>query len=180
MPHVVYVDRGDHFEIISDYSRSPRHASLNEGEWKSEFANSPSYEGMRKTQNSPVAAIAPKSGGKWKKDWSGPYVPPLVRLLLISDAAIDFDGVPVVEAGSQKHKVTVQKEDQDGKHIACGGESVRILVSWPILLSTANPSLVGGKTVIEIGPCDTPCDLVVSAADPEGVIQKGTLTVRFK
>lgn len=73
MPHVAMIDRGDHWHVIGDYSGSPRHAAMREDEWKTEFLSS-QYEEMRRSHPGIVAGITPKGAGKWKKDWSGPYV----------------------------------------------------------------------------------------------------------
>lgn len=76
MKRVVMIDRGDHYEVIGDYSLSPRHACLSSEEWSKEFASHPSYERMRLEQKGAVAGIFPRGTGKWTKDWSARYVPP--------------------------------------------------------------------------------------------------------
>jgi len=75
MMQIVAFDRGTYWEVIADYSGSPRHAALIEPVWKAEYANSPSYTAMRASQPGAVAMIGPVGVGKWLKDWSGPYVP---------------------------------------------------------------------------------------------------------
>jgi hypothetical protein len=75
MRQVVAIDRGDYWEVIGDYSLSPRHASLIGPVWAAEYANSPGYKDMRDSQLGSVAIMAPVGVGKWKKDWSSPYVP---------------------------------------------------------------------------------------------------------
>jgi hypothetical protein len=73
MKQVVLFDRGDHWEVIADYSGSSRHLMMSELEWKKEYAGS-SYLAMRISQTAAVARCAPRGIGKWLKDWSGPYV----------------------------------------------------------------------------------------------------------
>lgn len=74
MPHTVFVDRGDHFDVIVDYSGSVRHAALSEVAWQNEYTTSPSYQAMRDSQVGSTAAVTPKGCGKWLPDWSGPFV----------------------------------------------------------------------------------------------------------
>lgn len=74
MPHTVYIDRTEYWEVIADYSGSPRHANLTEAAWRSEYETNPSYARMRTSFPGSVAGITPKGVGKWLKDWSGPYV----------------------------------------------------------------------------------------------------------
>jgi hypothetical protein len=76
MRQVVAFDRTDYWEVIGDYSGSPRHASLSASAWQNEFATHPSYAQMRATQQGAVGMLSPCGVGKWLKDWSGPYVPP--------------------------------------------------------------------------------------------------------
>jgi len=75
MKPVVLFDRTDHWEVIVDYSGSPRHAALSEMEWTNEYSNHPSYAAMRASQPGSFAMMAPQGAGKWKKDWSGPWTP---------------------------------------------------------------------------------------------------------
>ena len=75
MRQVVAIDRGNHWEVIADYSQSPRHAGLIGPVWAAEYTNSPSYKAMRDSQPGSVAILAPVGTGKWKKDWSAKYVP---------------------------------------------------------------------------------------------------------
>lgn len=75
MKKTVYVDRGDHYEVIADYSGSPRHTSLTAAQWKAEYANHASYARMRESQPGSVAGETPRGTGKWKKDWSGRWTP---------------------------------------------------------------------------------------------------------
>lgn len=75
MPHVVMIDRGDHWHVIADYSGSFRHATLSAEQWKLEFSR-PEYDPMRKSEPGMIAAVAPLGAGRWKKDWSGPYTSP--------------------------------------------------------------------------------------------------------
>ena len=75
MRKVVMVDRGDHFEVIGDYSGAPRIQALSTQAWKDEYANHPSFETTRASQVGSFADVAPVSIGRWKKDWSGPHTP---------------------------------------------------------------------------------------------------------
>ena len=76
MKQIVAFDRGTYWEVIADYSGSPRHAKLLGPVWAAEYANSPSYADMRNSQVGAVAMMAPVGLGKWLKDWSAPYVAP--------------------------------------------------------------------------------------------------------
>lgn len=73
MKQVVAFDRGTYWEVIGDYSGSPRHSTLSGAAWANEFANDPGYADMRASQPGAVAILAPRGLGKWQKDWSGPY-----------------------------------------------------------------------------------------------------------
>lgn len=73
--NVVLIDRGNHWEVIGDYSGSPRHASLKPDQWVREYENDLSYRAMRASQPAAIAATAPRGAGRWKKDWSVRYVP---------------------------------------------------------------------------------------------------------
>lgn len=75
MKPVVMIDRGDHWDVIADYSASSRHSYLAPEQWQLEFLG-PSYAAMRASQPGAVAAMVSHGCGKWKKDWSGPYAPP--------------------------------------------------------------------------------------------------------
>lgn len=75
MNKLVMIDRGDHFEVIGDYTGSPRIRALTPEAWKKEYAEDPSFAKSRDSQLGSFADVAPVSVGKWKKDWSGPYVP---------------------------------------------------------------------------------------------------------
>lgn len=181
MPHTVLFDRTTHWEVIGDYSRSPRIAVLSKTQWQNEYATNLDFAAMRSSQPGSVADITPQGVGKWKKDWSGPYLPPSVRLAITSDAALDFDGVPVVDAdGNASHTLTVKKVDQDGNDVNAGGESIRMLLSAGLPISDANPSLVNGRTNVTVGLTTHPCDVVVRAADPSKILKEGSLTIRFK
>lgn len=71
------IDRGDYWEIIADYSASRRHMYMALEQWQLDFQG-PGYDAMRASQPGAVATMSPHSCGKWKKDWSGRYVPPVV------------------------------------------------------------------------------------------------------
>ena len=75
MNKLVMIDRGDHFEVIGDYNGSPRIRALTPEAWKKEYAEDASFAAARNSQAGSFADVGPVSIGKWKKDWSGPYVP---------------------------------------------------------------------------------------------------------
>lgn len=177
MKQVAIFDRGDHWEVIADYSLSPRHASLSEEQWKSEFAG-PGYEAMRTSQPGLVAAHAPKGIGKWKKDWSGPHVIQSPRIQILCNSSLDFDRVPVV-AASSTHVLMVKKLDQDGKTIP-GSEPLRTMISAPIPLSPGSLALQNGEAILTVGPCPNPCDVNLTVVDPAGAIKKGSIALRFR
>lgn len=179
--HTVFVDRGDHFDVLADYSGSPRHAALTATEWQNEYFTHPSYLNMRTTQVGSVADVTPKGVGKWEKDWSARYVPAKVSIKVSSSGTPDFDGIPAVDAnGTDKHIVTIQKVDKKEDPILVGSEAIRIIPSHPVPISQTKPTLVGGAITFEIGPLDKPADVTIGVADPAGVIEKGVLTLRFK
>lgn len=181
MAHTVLFDRTTHWEVVGDYSRSPRIASLSKSQWQSEYATGLDFADMRSSQAGSFADITPQGIGKWKKDWSGPYLPPMVKLVIASDAPADFDGMPVVNAdGSTMHTLTIKKVDQDGNDVNSGSESTRILLSAGIPISDSNPSLVNGRTTVTVGLTSHPCDVIVRAADPSGTMKEGSLSIRFK
>lgn len=70
MPHTVFLDQGDHWLVIGDYSGSPRHASLPVEDWKTEFETDATYDDMRKKYPKAIAGITPRGLGRWTKDWS--------------------------------------------------------------------------------------------------------------
>lgn len=70
MPHTVYVEKADHWQVIGDYSGSPRHSSLTEEAWKREFGTNEAYALMRKTHPDAIAGVTPKGVGCWTKDWA--------------------------------------------------------------------------------------------------------------
>ncbi len=74
MPHTVYIDAGDHYNVLMDVSGSKRHAALTEVAWQNEYATSPNYQAMRNSQVGSVAGVTPKGCGKWLKDWNAPFV----------------------------------------------------------------------------------------------------------
>lgn len=179
--HTVYIDRGDHFEVIADYSGSPRHASLSPAQWQDEYTNGASYQEMRNSQIGSVAGVTPKGTGKWEKDWSAKYVPSGTCFEIASDGALDFDGVPAVNAdGVEKHVITVSKCDNKKVKIGNGSEPLRVTLSHPVDISDSKPIFNKGEASFEVGPIEKPCDLTIMVADPNGVITKGSLTVRFK
>lgn len=172
MGNVVLIDRGDHWEVIGDYSRSPRIAALSEAEWASYF-DGPEFQSMKETQVGSIATSAPQGIGKWLKDWSARYTPPL--LAISSKAAPDFDNVPAVNSGgAEVHQVTVQGSP------AMDGVSLRILSSAPIPVSENEISLMDGVANLEVGPCPYPCDMVITVVDPAGELNKKALLLRFK
>lgn len=73
MPHTIFIDRGDHWEVIADYSGSSRHTALSEPQWQDEYSTGIAYQSMRDSQPGSVAGITPKGCGKWLKDWSSPF-----------------------------------------------------------------------------------------------------------
>lgn len=179
--HTVLIDRGDHFEVIADYSGSARHAALSKADWQNEYSTHSSYLAMRQTQVNSVADITPKGVGKWEKDWSSNYIPQKVSLKVTSNGPVDFDGIPAVDADSvSKHTVTIQKADKKGDPISTGAEQIRIIPSHPVPISQTKPTLSNGAITFEIGPLDKPSDVLISVADPAGVIEKSVLTLRFK
>ena len=177
MKQVAMFDRGDHWEIVADYSLSPRHGALSEAQWKAEFAG-PAYEAMRTSQPGLVAAHAPKGLGKWKKDWSAPHVVPSFRIQLSSDAAPDFDGVPALPS-TGKHTVIVRKVGDDLKE-AQGSEALRFMITAPVPVSPPTLVLQRGQAILSIGPSGTPCDVTLTVADPAGVIRKASIALRFR
>ncbi len=76
MRQVVVVDKGDYWHIIADYSSSQRHSPLSALEWQNEYATHPSYAAMRSSQPGSTGILSKFGVGRWKKDWSGPWVPP--------------------------------------------------------------------------------------------------------
>lgn len=171
MAKVILIDQGDHWEVIGDYSRSPRIAAMSEVQWQACF-DGPEFETMKDSQPGAVAAEAPHGIGKWAKDWSEKYTTPL--LVISSEALPDFDGVPAVQAGkAEMHILTVSHSDQQQIPL-------RITSSAPIAISDTMPILEGGTASFTVGPCDYPCDLTITAMDPAGEIPKKPLLIRFK
>lgn len=171
MAKVVLIDRGDHWEVIGDYSRSPRIGIMTEAQWQECFDGS-EFETMKESQPGAVAAEAPNGTGKWLKDWSGKYVPEIMSVL--SNAIPDFDGIPAVQAGKTEfHIITVSHPDP--KQVP-----LRIISSAPVPISDSMPMMDGGSASFTVGPCDYPCDVTISSVDPTGNIKKKSLLVRFK
>lgn len=170
MVHVVMADRGDHWHVVADYSKSPRHRAMSEAEWKREFSG-PSYSKMRNSDKALVAAITPKGVGRWKKDWSGKarLAPDLA---LASSAPRDFDGVPCVESG-KAHRITVSKASGDGANF-------RVLLSAPVPAFPYSFPLGGGLAEVTVGPSPHPCDVAVTVADVAGMVKSSTIKIRFK
>lgn len=180
MPHTVYADNGDHYFVFGDYSGSKRHLQLSEVQWQSEYANDAAYQEMRDGAPGSVAGVTPMGVGRWKKDWSGPYVAPSVRLVISSNGTLDFDGTLSVAAdGTATHTMTIKKVDQDGNDVASGSEAVRLVMSAPIPVSESRPDLSGGQVSIVVGPCVNVCDMQINAVDPTGILKPGTIKIRF-
>lgn len=70
MPHTVYLDKESYYQVVGDYSGSPRHSALSEEAWKLEFERDPAYAGMKKAYPEAVAGITPQGIGLWTKDWT--------------------------------------------------------------------------------------------------------------
>lgn len=170
MFHVVMADRDDHWQVVADYSKSPRHRAMSEAVWKREFSGA-AYGAMRQSDLALVAAIAPKGIGRWKKDWSERFKCAPTGLSLSSSAPSDFDGVPGVEAG-QSHSITISKASGDMA-------SFRILLSAPIPASKYAFTLGAGLVEVAVGPSPYPCDLLITVADISGV-GTSSIKVRFK
>lgn len=171
MAKVVLIDRGDHWEVIGDYSRSPRIASMSEVQWQACFDGA-EFTAMKDSQPGAVATEAPRGIGKWTKDWSSKYAAPVLNIA--SDALADFDGIPAVQAGKTEiHILTVSHPDT--KQVP-----LRITSSAPVPISDSMPIMDGGNASFTVGPCDYPCDVTISAVDPAGNIKKKSFLIRFK
>ena len=70
MPHTVYLDAGDHWHVLADYSGSPRHAALPEETWTAEFSTDAAYEQTRSVYPGARTGITPRGIGRWSKDWA--------------------------------------------------------------------------------------------------------------
>lgn len=181
MPHTVLFDRGTHWEVIGDYSGSPRISALSKASWQNEYTNSPDFAAMRSSQVGAVADVTPHGTGKWKKDWTAPYAEASVRLDVASNGTPDFDGVLAVDAdGAAQHTLTIKKVDQDGNAVTSGGEALRLLMSAGMPISNASPALLNGSIQVTLGPSSNPCDMTVRAVDPAGTLSQGSIQVRFK
>lgn len=177
MPHTVRIDHGDHYEIIADYSLSPRHARLSAEQWRVEYDTDPSYAAMRKSHPGSIAGIVPKGVGRWKKDWSALYVAPIQVFKAMSFAKCDPDGIPSVHV-NESHVVSIKKVNGEGKQIA-GYEAIRVIPSWPVPITPAQVRLVDGAAVVTVGPATIPSDCLLKVIDPAGNIQKTQLVIRF-
>lgn len=144
---------------------------MSEAAWKREFSG-PAYSAMRKSDPTLVAAIATKSIGRWKKDWSEIFKPTSSGLSLSSSAPLDFDGVPCVETG-RLHRVSVL--NPPGTLL-----SVRILLSAPVPASQYSLTLGKGPSEVTVGPSPHPCDVFVTVADVSKALRSSTIKIRFK
>lgn len=181
MPHTVLFDRGTHWEVIGDYSGAPPISALSKAAWQNEYTTSPDFAAMRSSQPGALADITPHSTGKWKKDWTAPYVEAAVRLDVASNGTLDFDGVLAVDAdGAAQHTLTIKKIDQDGNDVASGAEALRLLMSAGMPISNSAPALVNGAVQVTIGPCSNPCDMSVRVVDPASILKEAAIKIRFK
>lgn len=182
MAHIVWISRGSYSEVIADYSGSPRHAALNYNAWQTEYNSGAAYSQMRTDHPGSQADVVDNvTIGKWKTDWSGPYVEPFEHFGLSSDAADDFDGVPAVDAdGAQTHTLSIQKKDQDDQDVVTGSEPIRVIPSFPVALSSGSPVLSSGATSVIVGPSSSIGDVTIRVVDPAGTIKSREILIRFK
>ena len=177
MNPVVMSDKDDHWSVIADYSGSPRHSAMSQEEWEAEF-NGEEYSAMKGSHPGSIAAVIPVGVGKWKKDWSGPYLAPVPKIFLSSYAPIDFDGIPAINSGTEKHIILIQAMSEGA--VIKSSAPLQVMVTAPIPVDSFTPTLSEGKAFIQVGPCPTGCDLKVTVADPEGKIALGSMRIRFK
>jgi hypothetical protein len=176
MAHVAMVDEGDYWKVIADYSGSSRHSALSPEEWQAEFEHE-AYSTMKESQPGVMAAIIPVGVGNWKKDWSGPYVVPTLKLRLSSNGTPDFDGTPAVVL-SEKHTVLIQAFH--GEEEIDSAARLQVMVTAPIPVSSFTPVLSNGKASFQVGPCPSGCDLTVTVGDPDGGFAAKSIKLRFK
>lgn len=180
MKHVVLFDRGEYWDVIADYSGSPRHASMSPIEWENDF-QSESFRSMRESQEGAFAAIAPKGCGKWTKDWAQAWDSEIAALIATSGGEIDFDGVRYVAAdGAAVHTIRIESLDGEGQLLASRNDRLRAMLSAPVPMSDYDPVLLDGVSVITVGPCQHPCDLNVRVADPSRRLKDAKTQIRFR
>jgi len=179
MAHTIRVDKGDHFNVIADYSGFPKVARMTDAEWQNYYATHPSFAAMRASQGG-VAGVTTRGIGVWKKDFSGPHVEAHTAFKITSSGSADFDGVPAVAGdGVEKHTVTVQKVNERGGNVNTGSDPIRVLMGGRGL-GDGKLSLTNGSTTFEVGPITGTLDVDVRVQDPSNVIRGKSLKVRFK
>jgi hypothetical protein len=81
--------------------------------------------------------------------------------------------------GKDVHTITVQKVNLVGDNITTGSETVDVIASVPIQLSTAQIVLTNGAGSFEVGPSNRAGEGIITCKDSAENIQSGSLTLRF-
>lgn len=178
MRPILYIAADDRNLVIADYSGSQRHKGLSKEQWIREYQTDPSYASMRVSYPNAVPDIRDVCVGEWKKDWSGPYVEEICRLVVESTANPDFDGIPFVSAdGASVHTLRIRKVDLRGS-LVDGSEDVRLIPSIFVRMPTL-VKLSGGRAEVTVGPSTVPGSLSVSVFDVGKKLSPGTVRIRF-